>query len=115
MYELFCTAHDLGTPFLVRTCVDRLAGDGGHTIADEMPEVRIQGLHRVELRDKRGVMRGGAGDQIPPDPRSAVHRQARELSRTRIDCSSRARARCSWRQATTRLEAHHELAGTLAP
>jgi hypothetical protein len=25
IYELFCTAHDLSTYFLVRTCVDRLA------------------------------------------------------------------------------------------
>lgn len=28
IYELFCTAEELGTQFLVRTCVDRLAGDG---------------------------------------------------------------------------------------
>ena len=26
--------HPLGTHFLVRTCIDRLAGDGGHTIAE---------------------------------------------------------------------------------
>ena len=30
IFELFCTAQELGTHFLVRTCVDRLAG-GGHT------------------------------------------------------------------------------------
>jgi hypothetical protein len=35
----------------VRTCVDRLAGDGGHTIAREMAEVAVQGLHRVEIED----------------------------------------------------------------
>jgi len=35
-------------------CVDRLAGDGGHTIADEMAEVRVQGLHRIEFRDAHG-------------------------------------------------------------
>lgn len=56
IYELFCTAQELGTNFLVRTCVDRLAGDGDHTIADEMDEVRVRGLHRVEFRDKRGAM-----------------------------------------------------------
>ena len=28
IYELFCLARDLGTHFVVRTCVDRLAGDG---------------------------------------------------------------------------------------
>lgn len=54
IYELFCLADELGTRFLVRTCVDRLAGDGGHTIADEMAEVRVRGLHRVEFRDERG-------------------------------------------------------------
>jgi hypothetical protein len=36
IYELFCTSQELGTHFLVRTCVDRLAGDGLHAIADEM-------------------------------------------------------------------------------
>jgi hypothetical protein len=54
IYELFCLAHDLGTHFIVRTCVDRLAGDGRHTIADEMSEVAVQGLHRVEVRDRAG-------------------------------------------------------------
>ena len=54
IYELFCTAQQIGTHFLVRTCVDRLAGDGGHTIADEMDEVPVKGLHRVEVRDSNG-------------------------------------------------------------
>ena len=38
----------------MRTCVDRLAGDGDHTIADEMNEVEIKGLHRIEGRDNNG-------------------------------------------------------------
>jgi hypothetical protein len=54
IYELFCTAQTLGTHFLLRTCVDRLAGDGEHTIADEMREARIQGLHRIQVRNKKG-------------------------------------------------------------
>src|SRR5450631_2565418 len=54
IYELFCTAHDAGTQFLLRTCVDRLAGDGEHTIASEMDEVDCKGLHRVEVRDRHG-------------------------------------------------------------
>jgi hypothetical protein len=54
IYELFCLAHEMGTHFLIRTCVDRLAGDGGHTIADEMAEVAVKGLHRIEVRDDRG-------------------------------------------------------------
>jgi hypothetical protein len=56
IYELFCTAQKAGTHFLLRTCVDRLAGDGKHTIADEMKEVRIQGLHRIQVRNKKGEM-----------------------------------------------------------
>jgi hypothetical protein len=54
IYELFCTAHDLCTYFLVRSCVDRLAGDGQHTIAHEMAQVKVKGLHRVELSDAKG-------------------------------------------------------------
>jgi hypothetical protein len=51
IYEFFCAAREVGTHFIVRTCVDRLAGDGGHTIAREMAEVAVQGLHRVEIGD----------------------------------------------------------------
>jgi Transposase DNA-binding len=54
IFELFCTAQELGTHFLVRTCVDRLAGDGDHTIAHEMDEVEVKGLHRIEVRDNNG-------------------------------------------------------------
>ncbi len=54
IYELFCTAQDAGTQFLLRTCVDRLAGDGKHTIATEMAEVDCKGLHRIEVRDRHG-------------------------------------------------------------
>lgn len=54
IYELFCAAQDAGTHFLIRTCVDRLAGDGDHTIADEMAEVRVRGQHRIKARDKDG-------------------------------------------------------------
>jgi Transposase DNA-binding/Transposase Tn5 dimerisation domain len=54
IYELFCAAQKAGTHFLLRTCVDRLAGDGNHTIADEMQQVRVQGMHRIQGRDKKG-------------------------------------------------------------
>jgi len=56
IYELFCLAEEVGTHFLVRTCVDRLAGDGKHTIADEMDETRVKGLHRIEVRDRKGEL-----------------------------------------------------------
>ncbi|WP_246774130.1 hypothetical protein [Bradyrhizobium diazoefficiens] len=36
-----------------RTCVG-LAGDGNHTIADEMDEVAVKGLHRINVRNNNG-------------------------------------------------------------
>jgi hypothetical protein len=56
IYELFCKAQEASTHFLFRTCVDRLAGDGSYTIAAEMTEVPCKGLHRVEVRDRRGAV-----------------------------------------------------------
>lgn len=54
IYELFCTALELGTRFLVRTCADRRAGAGDHKIADEMAEEHVQGVHYVDVRDANG-------------------------------------------------------------
>src|SRR6478609_5294433 len=54
IYELFCAAHDAGTHFLVRTCVDRLAGRGGTTVARRMAREPVRGEHEVEVRDDRG-------------------------------------------------------------
>ncbi|MHB1302259.1 MAG: IS4 family transposase [Acidiphilium sp.] len=54
IYELFCLAHELGTHFLLRTCVNRRAGNGDHTIADEMGEVSVKKRHRIEVRNDRG-------------------------------------------------------------
>jgi hypothetical protein len=36
---------------LVVTCVNRLAGDGKHTVATEMAEVAVAGYHRFEIAD----------------------------------------------------------------
>jgi hypothetical protein len=54
IYELFCMAQQKGTHFVVRTCVDRLAGEGDHTITDEMKEIAVKGLHRIQVRDNDG-------------------------------------------------------------
>lgn len=54
IYELFCAAQEAGTHFLVRTCVDRLAGDGSGTISQEMKHAPLQGLHRLAVRNKQG-------------------------------------------------------------
>lgn len=54
IFELYCLTRDLSTHFIVRMQTDRLAGDGEHTISDEMDEVAIKGLHRVEVRNEKG-------------------------------------------------------------
>jgi len=54
IYELFCLAGELGTHFVVRTCVDRLACDGETTVAAEMKRSEVRGLHPVEVRNIRG-------------------------------------------------------------
>jgi hypothetical protein len=53
IYELFCLAEEKGTHFLVRTCVDRLAGMGSTTIARKMKREPIQGMHKVEVLDAK--------------------------------------------------------------
>ena len=54
IYELYCLAEELGTGFLVRSCVDRLAEDGGTTIAKVMAGVQSSGTHEVQFRDAQG-------------------------------------------------------------
>jgi hypothetical protein len=54
IFELFCAAQEVGTHFLVRTCVDRLAGNGGTTISKKMEREPIQGTHEIEIRDHQG-------------------------------------------------------------
>ena len=50
IYELYCLAKELGTHFVVRTVVDRLAGSGDHTVATEMRSARSAGRHVIEVR-----------------------------------------------------------------
>lgn len=54
IYELFCLADELGTNFLVRTCVDRRTEDGTCTIAAQMRKAAVKGRHRIEARTKQG-------------------------------------------------------------
>ncbi len=56
IYELFCVAQESGTKFLVRTCVDRLAGDGQHTIAAAMRPIKVKAIHQVGVRDAKGMV-----------------------------------------------------------
>jgi Transposase DNA-binding/Transposase DDE domain len=54
IYEFFCAAREAGTHFLVRTCVDRLAGDGRRTVARVMARVPVAGRHRIEVTAEDG-------------------------------------------------------------
>ncbi|WP_247776710.1 hypothetical protein [Bradyrhizobium sp. CW1] len=54
IYELFCAVREAGAHSVIRTCVNRLAGDGDHTIADEMDEVAVKGLHCTDVRNSNG-------------------------------------------------------------
>lgn len=54
IYELYCLAEELGTHFLVRSCVDRLAQDGKTTITKVMEGIAPSGRHEIQFRDAQG-------------------------------------------------------------
>lgn len=54
IYELFCAATECGTHFLIRTCVDRLAGSGSTTVSKKMKLSPVRGTHIVEVMDRQG-------------------------------------------------------------
>src|SRR5262249_51891335 len=54
LFELFGAAGEAETHFLVRTCVDRLAGQGKTTVAKKLAREPIRGSHAVEVRDDHG-------------------------------------------------------------
>ncbi len=56
IYELFCAAQDIGTKFVLRTCVDQLAEDGRKTMAAVMKQVPVKAVHRVEVLDRNKSM-----------------------------------------------------------
>lgn len=101
IYEFFCEARTLGTHFLVRTCVDRLAGDGDHTVATEMAQVAVKGLHRVRLGSKASDYAElelryhqiqilppiGKQKRYPPLTLTVLHARERDepINRARID------------------------------
>ena len=54
IWELFCECEELGTKFLFRTCNDRRVQGDGRTVYEIMEEQRVQGAHRIEVRDNKG-------------------------------------------------------------
>jgi hypothetical protein len=61
---LSCLAQKLGTHFLVRTCVDRLAEDGSTTVGAEMKESGLRGLQSLTVRNKQALERDVVPDGI---------------------------------------------------
>jgi len=52
IYESFCAAHEIGTHFLIRTRVDRLAGDGDHTSsASSLDKLQSRVTMPMKLKD----------------------------------------------------------------
>ncbi len=93
IYELFCAARKAETHFLVRTCVDRLAGRGGTTISKKMAREPVRGEARG-----RGPGRPGAGlnrSRLPavlPDDGPPAGRQAEAVPGPVADGDPRPRA-----------------------
>jgi hypothetical protein len=137
IYELFCAASEIGTHFVLRTCVDRLAGDGAHTIEDEMQEVDCKGLHRIEVRDKKGNTREavlelkyrririlppiGKQKRYPPLTLTVLHAQERDAPQgceaidwkliTDLPVRSRAQAieKLDWYALRWKIEVFHKI------
>lgn len=108
IYELFCAAQEAGTRFLVRTCVDRLAGDGNQTISAEMKRVSAKGLHHITVRNRTGELSEVALElkwkRIQVLPPIGKNKQYPELTLTVIYAQERTspqgRERIDWRLIT---------------
>ncbi len=110
IFELFCAAREAGADFLVRTCVDRLAGDGGTTISKEMEREPARGSHEVEVHDDRGRVATAEVDlrfrRLTVCPPIGKHRQYPALSLTVVHADERGtpagREPIRWRLLTNR-------------
>ena len=123
IYEFFSTAHGLGTHFLVRTCVERRAGEGDHTVAEEMKEVRVKGRHRLKVKNNQGEWEEAVLElryrRIRVLPSRAKKKQCPELTLTVLYAQERDRPkdreRIDWKLVTdlpvrSRAEAIEKLA-----
>jgi len=110
IYELFCTAEQSGTKFLLRTCVDRLAGDGQHTISAAMRNAKVKAVYRIQVRDAKGTVSEADGrgpipttsDFMPP-----IGKQKRYPSLTLTVIHAQERTKTE-RSREDRLEADHK-------
>ena len=93
VFELFHAARDAGTHFLVRTCVDRLTGQGVTTVAKVMRRQPVRGAHEVEVRDAHGHVSTAAVQvrfcRVVVHPSLAKRKQYGPLSLTAIHAQER--------------------------
>jgi hypothetical protein len=103
IYKLFSAANDVGTHFLVRTCVSRVAEDATMRTDSVIEESAVKGLHRIEVRDRDGEISEAVLEiryqrmlVLPPDGKAwdygplvltAIHARERSTpkNRERID------------------------------
>lgn len=118
IYELFCEARDAGTHFVCRTCVDRCAGDGEHTVADEMAEEHCKGLHMVEVQDRYGNMSEAVVELRcrcvlvrPPRAKQSRYEPIKWKLVTDLPITSRASAieKLRWYALRRRIETFHKI------
>jgi hypothetical protein len=137
IFELFCTAHEAKTFFLVRTCVDRLAEGGGTTISEVMGREPVRGVHEVEVRDDRGrvstaeldvrfrplTVRPPIGKErrYPTQELTAIHADEREapagrepirwrlLTNLAVDDLEAATGKLDWYARRYKIEAFHKV------
>jgi hypothetical protein len=109
IYELFCAAEGSGTQFLVRTCVDRLADEGRHTIAAAMRRVKVKAVHQV--RGSRCEGDGVTSDrkvEISPVAGESADRQTEAIPAADADRDLRSGVVHATQPGEDRLEADHE-------
>jgi hypothetical protein len=71
IFELYCLAQELGTQFLVRSCVDRLAEDGDTTISRVLADIAPSGTHNCVFRGDAPTV---SDLMRPPIPILSAHR-----------------------------------------
>ncbi len=97
IYELFCASEKANTHFLVRTCVNRLAGDGTHTVYDEMSSERVKAVYRIRVVNNKGVSSQATLEiryrRILVNPPIGKHKRYPTLSLTVIYAQERGKAK----------------------
>ena len=116
IFELYCLAQELGTQFLVRSCVDRLAEDGDTTISRVLADIAPSGTHNIRFRDAKGVEQS-ADLQIkfasmtvrpPIGKQKKYSRQELQIIHAKEVCPPEGRAPICWKLITNLAVKSHD-------